>query len=66
MPKSNTEQYAARVDAHLPTLANDAARREFLNGQLSIFETAYADFQRQAAQERAPKDVRAADCYPSE
>jgi hypothetical protein len=39
-----TSRFIARVDAHLPTLADDAARRAFLNGQLEGWEHRYARF----------------------
>ena len=39
-----TNRFIARVDAYLPTLANDAARRIFLDGQLEGWEHRYARF----------------------
>ncbi len=45
MPQSNTEQYAARVDAHLPTLADDAARRAFLRAEEAKWVGRYEAFQ---------------------
>lgn len=40
-----TIYYAARLDAHLPTLPDDAARRAFLTSQLNFFERKYGEFQ---------------------
>jgi hypothetical protein len=37
-------RFIARVDAHLPTLADDAARRAFLDRQLAGWERRYACF----------------------
>lgn len=37
-------RFVARVDAHLPTLADDAARRAFLDRQLEGWERRYARF----------------------
>ena len=37
-------RFIARVDAHLPTLADDAARRAFLDRQLDGWERRYARF----------------------
>jgi hypothetical protein len=37
-------RFIARVDAHLPTLADDAARRAFLDLQLEGWERRYARF----------------------
>jgi hypothetical protein len=37
-------RFIARVDAHLPTLADDAERRAFLDGQLDGWEHRYACF----------------------
>src|SRR5262245_59289069 len=39
-----TRRFIARVDAYLPTLADDAARRAFLDGQLEGWEHRYARF----------------------
>jgi hypothetical protein len=39
-----TSRFIARVDAYLPTLADDAARRAFLDGQLEGWEQRYARF----------------------
>jgi hypothetical protein len=39
-----TSRFIARVDLHLPTLADDAARRAFLDGQLEGWEHRYARF----------------------
>lgn len=40
-----TTRYAARLDAHLPTLADDAARRAFLTSQFNFFDRKYGEFQ---------------------
>lgn len=57
-----TAAYAARLDAHLPTLADDRARRAFLTSQLQRFENDYIAFQGKAARdEPLPPNVRAAD-----
>jgi hypothetical protein len=37
-------RFIARVDAYLPTLKNDAARRTFLDRQLDGWERRYAHF----------------------
>lgn len=37
-------RFIARVDAHLPTLKDDAARRAFLDRQLDGWEHRYAHF----------------------
>jgi hypothetical protein len=37
-------RFIARIDAHLPTLKDDAARRDFLDRQLSGWERRYARF----------------------
>jgi hypothetical protein len=37
-------RFIARVDAHLPTLSDDAARRAFLDRQLEGWEHRYARF----------------------
>ena len=37
-------RFIARVDAYLPTLTDDAARRAFLDGQLEGWEHRYARF----------------------
>ncbi|MGA7487639.1 MAG: hypothetical protein WBW74_11980 [Xanthobacteraceae bacterium] len=37
-------RFIARVDAYLPTLADDAARRAFLDRQLNGWERRYARF----------------------
>jgi hypothetical protein len=39
-----TSRFIARVDAYLPTLPDDAARRAFLDGQLEGWEHRYARF----------------------
>jgi hypothetical protein len=39
-----THRFIARVDAYLPTLADDAERRAFLDGQLEGWEHRYARF----------------------
>jgi hypothetical protein len=39
-----TSRFIARVDAYLPTLVDDAARRAFLDGQLEGWEHRYARF----------------------
>jgi hypothetical protein len=39
-----TRRFIARVDAYLPTLADDAARCAFLDGQLAGWEHRYARF----------------------
>ena len=39
-----TSRFIARVDAYLPTLADDAARRAFLDDQLEGWEHRYARF----------------------
>ena len=41
---TRSSRYLARVDAHLPTLAGDAARRGFLAAQFGIWERRYARF----------------------
>jgi hypothetical protein len=38
------KRFIARVDAHLPTLSDDAARRAFLDRQLEGWEQRYARF----------------------
>jgi hypothetical protein len=37
-------RFIARIDAHLPTLKDDAARRDFLDQQLDGWERRYARF----------------------
>jgi hypothetical protein len=37
-------RFIACIDAHLPTLKNDAARRDFLDQQLDGWERRYARF----------------------
>jgi len=39
-----TGRFIARIDAHLPSLANDAARRGFLARQLERWQSRYARF----------------------
>ena len=39
------DRYFSRVDAHLPTLADDAARRSFLAQQLAGWEYRYENWQ---------------------
>jgi hypothetical protein len=39
-----TSRFIARVDLYLPMLADDAARRAFLDGQLEGWEHRYARF----------------------
>ena len=41
---SRTARYLARVEARLPELANDAARRHFLSGEIDKWEERYARF----------------------
>jgi hypothetical protein len=43
-PAGRVTRFMARVDAHLPTLADDAARRAFLDLQLEGWEHRYARF----------------------
>jgi hypothetical protein len=38
------DRYFARVDAHLPTLADDAARRRFLQREITKWENLYGEF----------------------
>jgi hypothetical protein len=42
---SRTDRYLARVDAHLPTLADDAQRRRFLRREIANWENRYGEFQ---------------------
>jgi hypothetical protein len=42
-------RYIARVDRHLPTLADDRARRKFLREQIEGWESRSADLQIRAA-----------------
>src|SRR5947209_15619835 len=44
MPPSRTDRLLARVDRHLPTLADAAARRAFLDAMSEGFARAYASF----------------------
>lgn len=41
---SRTDRYLARVLAHLPTLADDAARRKFLSREFDRWDQRYATF----------------------
>lgn len=41
---AHVARYCARVDAHLPTLANDAVRRAFLKGQEERWINLYSAF----------------------
>ncbi|MBV8320344.1 MAG: hypothetical protein JO049_06675 [Hyphomicrobiales bacterium] len=43
-PDDRTTRFIARVDAHLPTLADDGERRAFLDRQLDGWEHRYACF----------------------
>src|SRR5215469_1501318 len=43
-PDDRASRFIARVDAHLPTLANDGDRRAFLDRQLDGWEHRYACF----------------------
>ena len=43
-PDDRASRFIARVDAHLPTLANDGDRRAFLDRQLDGWEHRYARF----------------------
>jgi hypothetical protein len=43
-PAHRASRFLARVDRHLPTLANRAGRRAFLDRQLSGWEDRYARF----------------------
>ena len=43
-PADRASRFIARVDAHLPTLANDGDRRAFLDRQLDGWEHRYACF----------------------
>ena len=43
-PADRASRFIARVDAHLPTLANDGDRRVFLDRQLDGWEHRYACF----------------------
>lgn len=61
MPETPSQQYAARLDAHLETLPSDIARRNFLAGQNARWVRLYAEFQRDAANGCAPLDIRAVD-----
>ena len=42
---NRTNKFLARVDAHLKTLADDAARRSFLAQQIAAWEFRYERFQ---------------------
>ena len=41
---SRTWRYIARVEAHLPALADDAARRDFISNEMDKWEEHYARF----------------------
>jgi len=41
---SRTERYMARVNTHLPALANDAARRHFISCEIDKWEERYTRF----------------------
>jgi hypothetical protein len=41
---SRTDRYTARVGAHLPTLRDDTARREFISREIDKWEEHYARF----------------------
>ena len=41
---SRTSRYMRRVEAHLPAMANDAARRAFISRELDKWEERYARF----------------------
>ena len=43
-PDDRASRFIARVDAHLPTLADDGERRAFLDRQLDGWEHRYACF----------------------
>lgn len=55
-------RYFARVDAHLPTLPDDAARVSFLHQQIANVEARYELFgARVEAGRKVDRDVQAAD-----
>jgi hypothetical protein len=58
---SRTSRYMARVSAHLPTLASDAERREFITEQLAKFEADYDAFIRKVDGGGDPGDITAFD-----
>jgi hypothetical protein len=41
---SRTDHYLTRVEAHLPALVNDAARRDFISREMDKWEERYARF----------------------
>jgi hypothetical protein len=41
---SRTDRYLTRVEAHLPALANNAARRDFISREMDKWEERYARF----------------------
>jgi hypothetical protein len=41
---SRTERYMARLKAHLPALASDAARRDFISCEIDKWEERYTRF----------------------
>jgi hypothetical protein len=42
--ESRTERYIARVKAHLPALATEAARRDFVSREIDKWEERFARF----------------------
>jgi len=49
-------RFIARVDAHLPTLSDDAARRAFLDRHLEGWEQRYARFLATEGASEPPRD----------
>jgi hypothetical protein len=43
-PPSRTDRYMCRVAAHLPSLRDDTARREFVSREIDKWEQRYACF----------------------
>jgi hypothetical protein len=58
---SRTQRYMARVSAHLPTLGDDAERREFIIEQLAKFEESYEAFRAKVDRGGDPGDITAFD-----
>ena len=52
-----TARFIARVDAHLPSLQDDAARRRFLDRQLDGWERRYARFVSTEGESEFPADA---------
>lgn len=61
MSENRAARYCARVDAHLPTLPSDAAKRAFIANEIEKWMERYANFARTVDSGVDPGDVHAVD-----